>query len=691
MNNRSCFSLRAKRRTKRLRALVFLIVAGLTPWLGAVARGAEPPGRPGSPPAAAGDDVVMLPEFKVDGSTGNRPCLYGEVPGFQFLSLATAEETKAVVHEIQRQKFLLDLVVPEDLRPAFSAPILYIINDASANPALTEQKFKDRMAEMTQQTLDAFRADDPTQPDVTSLRSEIPSADPAGGQLERGPGWAKQTVTRTQSYDSGDGQSSGTSTGTYTRFFTSGMGASAQDMDEQAHYSSDWKVQRLGEVPLFFAFGGFSKNSTRFPNWFSASVGPLLTGAQFGRDAVRFRHQLSGIEAGAFPPIGEFFRASLPPQRTKVDPLASKARILFAAWALLDDPARATAFWNFVRRAESEPVDDALLKESFGLDYAGLKAELLRFVRSHKKGTFKFEDGAAEREFQAAELPEFSDIALHPATRAELVRGKSEWERLTAAGEGSFLITPAERERLLRRAEARLEKAYRDGEKDPQLVSVLALVECDLGDEAKARPLLEEAVAGNVPRPRIYYELARVRFHEARAQPLGKATGSLSDEQADRALAPLSDARKLFPVLQPSYALATNIAMHSARPPDPAELAIVGEGARLFPSNTMLAYRGALLNARAGQKAEALALVELALKFTPAASREQLVALKAALETGEKLTEMVVAQSRLALRPGNDLSDATPRARVPVLRSGLPAPMPPQKEPRPASPSGAAP
>lgn len=105
--------------------------------LGAVALAASLPEAPPSParPAPVGGDldaIASLPGFGGREDRQGPPCLYGEVPGMQVLSLLSGKETRDFVHDLEIQRFLLGQMLPEALRAPFSAPVLFILEPPAA-------------------------------------------------------------------------------------------------------------------------------------------------------------------------------------------------------------------------------------------------------------------------------------------------------------------------------------------------------------------------------------------------------------------------------------------------------------------------------------------------------------------------------------------------------------------------------
>jgi hypothetical protein len=148
---------------------------------------------------------------------------------------------------------------------------------------------------------------------------------------------------------------------------------------------------------------------------------------------------------------------------------------------------------------------------------------------------------------------------------------------------------------------------------DPGLLAVYGLYEHDVGDDGKARELLEAAAKAWVVRPRAYLVLGELRYSEAIAKPLG-TRGRLSGEQAAFVLEPLHAALR-YPPVPGVYGLIEETWSHCDAKPGAGDIGEIAEGVALFPRFTPLAYRSALLCAQSGYAAEAAEMIDKGLLF----------------------------------------------------------------------------
>jgi hypothetical protein len=164
-------------------------------------------------------------------------------------------------------------------------------------------------------------------------------------------------------------------------------------------------------------------------------------------------------------------------------------------------------------------------------------------------------------------------------------------------------------EKYLEQARYTFARAYDKGLRDPRLLAVMGLCEVDAGNDDGARRYLESALLGGGPlRPRASYELARLRYAEAKKKP-GAQGDRLSAEQATDVLQPLASSRNASPALLETYALTAEVWSRSVPALTRQNLAFLDEGVTDFPRNVPLIYQAAWLNARQGFTTEAEALI----------------------------------------------------------------------------------
>jgi len=304
----------------------------------------------------------------------------------------------------------------------------------------------------------------------------------------------------------------------------------------------------------------------------------------------------------------------------------------------------AEAFLRLVERARHEPVTEGLFTECFGFGYEHMEATLAGYLR----------DTLAKPTFVDWDMPSdwIVPVRLKAGTSDQIGRVLGDWLRMK--GDSLRDTDPALASLVLKAAGQLLERAYRSDNglppdvdpnqgrapstakpqgfdaglvtvmkpfvvsaehiRDPRLLAVYGLYEHDIGDEAKARELLEAAVKANVVRPRAYAVLALLRSAEAVADPSG-AEGKLSAQQAEsiigllQAVAPHSSTPE-------AASQIVEVWNNCDTKPSAGDIARILDDVAPFPRDTDLAYNAALLCAQTGYPREAEKLIDAGLVFT---------------------------------------------------------------------------
>jgi hypothetical protein len=294
---------------------------------------------------------------------------------------------------------------------------------------------------------------------------------------------------------------------------------------------------------------------------------------------------------------------------------------LFVRWALDGERApRRAAFWKLVDRACNEPVTEECFRDCFGFGYADARDRLSDYLPSAVRNPIRL---------RAEKLTRLPSVRMRDATRTEIGRLKGEWERL----EIGFVRArhPEFTGKYQEQAHRTLTQAFEAAPQDPRLLTVIGLYEIDVGNETQARPYLEAAAKARIVRPRLYFELSRLRYAEARANAAGR-DGLLSVAQANSVLDPLNFGHTQTPPLVENYLLVAEVWSRAEAALERRHFALLEEGLRLFPQNPRLLYGVAALNALQGRRTEATALVERGLRIVQSGpAREAFLKLQAAL------------------------------------------------------------
>ena len=325
-------------------------------------------------------------------------------------------------------------------------------------------------------------------------------------------------------------------------------------------------------------------------------------------------------------PVNELFAAdalSAPENQHPTRVAAWKAQAaLFVRWAL--DPAHAPAaesLWKFTRQVSQEPATEAIFLACFGFGYADLQERLSDYLPVAVKQPTRILPG---------KLPPLPRFEIKPATPAQIARLRGEWERLEIP-----LVRrqhPEFLERYIEQARTTLRRAVGRGDRDPHLFAALGLCELDAGDPTAARPYLEQAAAEGVVRPRIYYEIARLRWLDL-SRDIPEGTG-FTAAQLEPILAPLRVAASQSPALPEVYMLMADAWLRCRERVRASDLPTLVAATPLFRRIPGVSYRVALLHIREGQRAEAAQLLEIGIEFaTEPSIRAQLQQLLAAITT----------------------------------------------------------
>ncbi|HUR59669.1 MAG TPA: hypothetical protein VM029_18260 [Opitutaceae bacterium] len=312
-------------------------------------------------------------------------------------------------------------------------------------------------------------------------------------------------------------------------------------------------------------------------------------------------------------PFGEFLAVDhdAPEANNATGSVWAKQAYAFVHWGLYGDLGKhQKAFVTFIARLAREPLSEDLFKRTFGQSYREMTLTLVVYARSTN---YRIAGVEAEK---GTKLPSVGPVEVRDATEAEASRIRG--EALFLAGKPAL-------------AHETMSLPFRRGDRDPDLVAALGLLQVDRGETATARSLLELAASARTTRTRALIELAKLRLAEARAKPAA-APDRFNPAQVAAVLQPLFAARQQSGRTPELYETIAAAWENSAATPEPGHLAVLDEAATLFPRNTDLIHRIAALKLGIGQTGDAAALIDLGLRHAvDAEARTRLVALKSQL------------------------------------------------------------
>jgi len=587
--------------------------------------------------ASARDEAIRMQSFIVSATQIERdPWYYASLPEFEVLSRATDRVTNWQSKALLRGFFFENQVLPKDWLPQSPVPYTVIIDDVDLNEISERQ--------------------------IHSLPMDFRSpADPVM--------WGDRSESFRVSSDAVVAHDADTYA---ANFNLNGVKIFAEaDVDVSLPGSVELpavgtvSLERLRRctppLPKWLFEGLFGLNS----GIFRESFVPLSDYDQWGRpENIRgmagpgtlwvsldeTQQLLKRLKKNksmkiAVPPMGVLF-AEAPVSKRSRDLWESEAG-LFARWGLMGpghvDPVLSRAFLELVRRARLEPVDERMFTECFGFGYGVMEEKLESFLKTVL---------AQPITVDLAVPFAFPGLETRPATSDEIGRILGDWLRMK--GDTLRGNDPELGRKFLATAGRILERAYRDdnglppdvappdgqpsgslpGNSNPgsavvmrplvvsasrihdtRLLAVYGLYEHDIGNDGKARELLEAAAKAKVARPQAYVVLAKLRYAEAIGKPLGPR-GTLSARQAASVLEPLHAALRYAPTPDVS-SLVVETWNHCDLKPSERDVEDIVGGIGLFPRDVGLAYSSAVLCARAGYTAQAVALIDKGILFTP--------------------------------------------------------------------------
>lgn len=552
---------RMRRLSSRFIALVALalMLAGRGAWAAAPVKGAE-------------ESVVALPPFAVEEMAKGPPWRYAVNPDFEILSRSDDWTTKRLSEVRYRLYRLLELILPPGLQVRQDVPRTAIYYDELTKTGASEEV----IAQM--------------------LRSNNATAKPVSGTMpfgSRGFHGFEPAPPR----------------------YTFMPNLRLWDKDAMAVFT----VVRPGDVDAeglmltqdYIEYLIRARTPTP-PTWFIAGMIGLYPQVRYRSDSLLIEEGewVSALEtdllkedpkkARPLLPMMAFFRSDASANNQSVEEnkrVWTSQAALLVRWAL-SGPQR-EGFWRFVERAALGQMSEKLAQECLGLDYTQLGAQLTAYLPVAVRKSIVL------RPKEEIVMP---PLTLRNATESEIARIKGDWERM----EITYVRVkhPEVVDKYIGQARRTLMRAYDHDNRDPRLLAVLGLLECDTGHPEAARGYLEAAAGPGLVRPRAWLELAKLRLAERLAVP--ESQGKLSPKQAAEVLAPLFTARAQNPPLPEVYDTIAEVWEHSIYPPNAGHLDVLREGVHLFPRRVALARRTAALLLSIGAKEDAALYADLA-------------------------------------------------------------------------------
>ncbi len=514
---------------------------------------------------------IILPEFNTYAARELPPAPvwhYGRVAGHEVLSSASLARTQRILDDLNRFVHALDLT-GTPLLPRQPARLrLYLL----ARPDEFAQFARQNLPEGTEGRPDAYA--------FSNAENAALIIDLRARALEGFSDDAPAAATDEASELSGGAQREATATlalrTAYVRFL----------LEQQRPKLPPWFVEGLAQV---FVFVRATENSVTLgavenPNKTlggatetqpgRVTLGSLRVENQKGRDSLNalwdFNTALASSALVPFPELlaqrredflGRDIEGSVAGTRW------SKQCHAFVHWGLFGDyGAHQKPFLTLLKRLETEPLTEALFRETLGLDYTQMLAALRTHIDTCRPKVLGVRADAGQK------LPPEPAFECREATLLEAARLQAIVFNLGGQPE---------------KARDELALAYRRGERTPDLVAELALAELALNHGERARQYLELATKAHTSRPRAYVTLARLRLDERLAKPQA-AGGKLSYEQLVGVLEPLLLGRQHASRSPDLYLLLAEAWSHAAIAPPAPHRALLDEGLQLYPQDAAL-------------------------------------------------------------------------------------------------------
>ncbi|MBP6506863.1 MAG: STN domain-containing protein [Opitutaceae bacterium] len=539
--------------------------------------------------------IIELPPYVVEETQGE-PWRYAAAPGVEVISQVSDENTRKLLDQDRRLRRLLNLMLPNSLQPRYDTPAAYVVfNRANVPPVSLEmiEALPKREAGESRNTgvpvvrlMPNYRFSDR---DTQAIFFILDERSLSGGNLT----------------------------------FTSG----------QVRYLLQKRVPAL---PVWFVEGFIELFPSAImevsPQLMAADL-PLevRTRGESGMVTLRPMRWLTSAETAVLrkrsprltelPPLMELLNAKPADDDAAALRLWRSQAALFIRWSLDgSSPAPRGALWQLVTRSSSEPLTDEIFNACYGFSPTFADRHLAEYLHVAVRNPIHL---------LPTDMPAPFEVSLTNATPADVSRVQGTLQQL----EINYIqqYQPTLQSKYVEQARNTLGRAYRQGERDPRLLALLGLTECDAGNDAAAQPYLEAAVQGDrLVRPRVYYELARILYSRTGPKDLGTKQ---APADVARVLELLMTACLQAPPQTEVYALMAEVMVRRDGPMNELEFKTLESGLYYFHRDQRLIYPAALLFALHGYDARASELIEIGLHADPSPNeRNRLLRLEGAMQ-----------------------------------------------------------
>ncbi|MEO5957479.1 MAG: formylglycine-generating enzyme family protein [Opitutaceae bacterium] len=295
------------------------------------------------------------------------------------------------------------------------------------------------------------------------------------------------------------------------------------------------------------------------------------------------------LPIGSLPPLENLFAIDVDSPAWS-SPLHRLERDALVHWALLANGSeRARTFLDFLARSGAEPVTPAQFAETFGGTYEEVSRRLMKYIdsRGSDRGA-----GLPSRNFWNTLQQKFPDAGTTYVSRAatleESARIRADFLRLVDKPEA---------------AQRALSPRFKKNQLNDHIWITTGLMMLEQRDAAGALESFSTAVALGTRRPLPYVELAQLHLRLALVRRAGKKELSLAEAQ--RIYAFLREAEARPPALRATPSLLCDLIEWSAGTPEPAWIELLEKSMNRWPYETGLLARAASVLAQKGERARA--------------------------------------------------------------------------------------
>jgi len=538
-------------------------------------------------------EVVLLPPYEVDSGRG-RPWRYVKHGRVEVLFRCPEDHAVAAVDRYIRLNRMLAIILPRHLQPLRDVPAALVLEDADYELPVTKELKEGIFADLTKE-------------DEEWKATYLPNFHFRDDDTD--------VLYFTLEHQLGD-QSTMTITPAHLQYL----------LEARSPQLPPWFIDGMMKflegivlpVPSVDQLSRWnSEDSSKYP-YDKITVLPFVWGDAQQTDSLQkaVRAEAKRTSRALVPsqfsllPMDRLLRGNYAEDERMI---ASLQAALFLRWIFDPMPATPAAdqllrpgpkpsaddLSKFLERCGQEGLSEKLFKECFGWTYE----EMDLLMRSYLPYAILDRRSARFTLSSNEPIEKLTKLNHRLATVPEIARLRGRLNRLSIRYVKQFYpqLAPA----YLDQARRTLKRGLDMSKMDTDLIAEAGLSEVEAGNDEAALPWLLTAVESGVIHPRIYYELARIRFARARAVD---PELMISTAEVDQIAELLLTGLKQQPALPQSFELLFELWLRRSTKLQPAEIALLDKGSQLFPERFRIVYAAMLLHAAQDNFDAALAL-----------------------------------------------------------------------------------